>query len=441
MIEKLLAITFSLLILLQAGIIRSIVGTWIFPACLFSLFWFAYTFIPLVFLFEIPVESLSVAFIFLCCTTFSLTSFFFNWKKAFSRNKSLVRVSLTNDFMVSAFYILSAFSLIFLLINTLIQGFSLNQIIFNLMDTSSEYMARRYTDNLSVSIFGQMSVVLTYTAAIIGGLIYPQIKKKSSQISVIICALTPSILVMLIQAAKGMLFLSIVFFAAGVLISKLRNHDLKLITKSSIRQFFIYGLLIFPALITSFMARGLYETTDFEFIKNELIRYFASYSSAHLYAFSDWFSYFIGNTSVINYNVDASGYGFFTFMSIFKLFGSTRIVESGIYTEYYFYGDLIQSNIFTIFRGLIIDFGLLGSIIFMLGFGFFLNFSFNKLLNSYESAINISIFIHSMGYFYTSFIISLLIWNSIYGSFVLVILILSINNNLNNATIHKRNYK
>src|SRR5437762_982638 len=78
--EKILAIIFSLMILGQAAVLRLWVGTWIFPACLFALFWFLFTFIPLVGLLTVPIEPLAVGFILLCCVTFSLTALGFSWR-------------------------------------------------------------------------------------------------------------------------------------------------------------------------------------------------------------------------------------------------------------------------------------------------------------------------------------------------------------------------
>src|SRR5467141_2321783 len=83
---KCLALAFSLMILGQAYLVRRFVGTWLFPACLFGLFWFGYTFVPLAMLFSVPAEPCAIAFIFLCTLAFSIGSLPFDWKTAFERN-------------------------------------------------------------------------------------------------------------------------------------------------------------------------------------------------------------------------------------------------------------------------------------------------------------------------------------------------------------------
>src|ERR1700675_4876209 len=85
-VEKCLALAFSLMILGQAYRVRRYVGTWLFPACLFGLFWFGYTFLPLAILFWVPIQPYGTAFIFLCTVAFSMGSLFFDWKTAFVRN-------------------------------------------------------------------------------------------------------------------------------------------------------------------------------------------------------------------------------------------------------------------------------------------------------------------------------------------------------------------
>ncbi|WP_296443247.1 O-antigen polymerase [Rhodoferax sp. UBA5149] len=432
MAEKLLAILFSLLILVQAGLVRRLVGTWIFPACLFGLFWFALTFIPLVVLFSVPIEWTAVAYIFLCCLLFSATALSIDWHKAYAVNrKRSNRSNFGGSFMRLAFFGTTLLTLLFLVINTAAQGFSLNDIVFDIMQTANSYIARRYNDELDVNLFGKLSVVFTYTSAIIGGMYYNDRPQKVRGSIILLLVLVPSAAVMVIQGAKGTLFLAIAYFIAGVLISKIRKNDLTFIRKENVVTILIYILLIIPVLTMSFLARGLFESDDLVVIKTELTRSFLSYSSAHMYAFSDWFSHLMFGESVVNYSDDFSEYGFHTFMSIFKLFGSDKYVPAGYYDEYFYYGEIIQTNIFTMFRGLIYDFGLIGSLAFMIGFGLFCHVSFFQLLVSPNPTVSASVFAHLIGFIYTSFLISQFVWNSIYVTFILIIILVYINNYLN----------
>lgn len=435
MIEKIVAIIFSLLILGQAALVRRLVGTWIFPACLFGLFWFLYTFIPLVSLLTVPVEPYGVAYILLCCLMFSATALGFNWRAGFARNRSWAdeRSNYGSSFIRLAFYGMTAVVIATLLINTLLQGFSLSGLILNPLETANLYIARRYSDDLVSNAFSQVSVVLTYPAAILGGLVYANRPPNHKGIVTIFLTMLPSVLVMLIQGAKGTLFLAIALFWAGILLCKTSRGEKDLFNKGALKKLALYSALLLPVVIASFMARGLYEAGDTDVIVNGLIRYFASYSCAHLYAFSDWFAYQILGTSSMSYATDEGAGGFYTFMALFALFGSSKVAPPGVYDDYFKYGEILMTNIYTMFRGLIQDFGMAGSLIFMVILGLLLHMAFWHQLTRRKSPFSASTFAHSVGFFYMSFGVSLLMYNSVYASFLLVALIFFINDSFSKS--------
>lgn len=429
MADKLLAIFLSLLIFMQASIIRRMVGTWMFPACLFGLFWFLLTFIPLVLVFEAPVDPIAVGYILLSCLFFSASAFIVDWRGPYKiRRAKNYRADFGNVFIRKSFYGITIFAFICLMINTLAQGISLGDIIFNIMETANSYISRRYSDELNVTIFGRLSVVFTYTAAVLGGLYYADRPNDARGSMVILFSLAPSAAVMVIQGAKGALFLSLAYFISGILIVKILNNDRDLFKTGNFTIIFKYSLIVIPIVVLSFLVRDPSTSGEIEAIKTGLTRGLLSYSSAHMYAFADWFSHFLYNKSTLNYVDDFNAGGFHTFISVFKFFGSDKYIPEGYYEEYYQYKDVIQSNIYTIFRGLIYDFGLFGSLFFMLGFGVFSHASFLQLLISKNPVVSIAIFTHFIGFVYTSFIISQFVWNSIYVTFLLLCAILYVNN-------------
>lgn len=433
-IEKIMAIIFSLLILGQAVLVRRLVGTWIFPACLFGLFWFLYTFIPLVSLLTVPVDPYGVAYILLCCLIFSATALGFNWRDAFARNRNRTeRSNYGSPFIRLTFYGMTAVVVVTLLINILLQGFSLSALISNPLETANLYIARRYSDDLVSNVFSQISVVLTYPAAILGGLVYANRPPGNKGVVTILLTMLPSVLVMLIQGAKGTLFLVISMFWAGILICKTSRGEKDLFSKGALKKLALYFVILLPVVVASFMARGLYEADDTGVIVNGLIRYFASYSCAHLYAFSDWFAYQVLGTSSMSYASDEGAGGFYTFMALFMLFGSSKVAPPGVYDDYFEFGEILMTNIYTMFRGLIQDFGMAGSLVFMVMLGLLLHTAFWYQLTSKRSPFSASTFVHSVGFFYMSFGVSLLMYNSIYASFLLVALIFLINDSFSKS--------
>lgn len=428
--EKCLALVFSVMILGQAYFIRRHIGTWLCPACIFGLFWFAYTFVPLTVLFWVPVNVLAIAFVFLCTLAFSMGSLFFDWKTAFVRNgqkrKTQTR-AYGNSFLKRVFYLSTLLSLAFLALNLFDQGFSLHDLLFDLYATAGTYTDLRYSESLSGNIYNPLSIVSAYLGVIIGGLLFLSAPTKGGRRLIIVLSFLPSILVMVTQSAKGLLFLSIVFFYAGQLVYRASGGSLRLFGTGSIKSLVLCAVILAPIVTISFLSRGLYKIDDSSKIIEEMIRQYASYSCSFIYAFSDWFSFIIGTHSELAYHHESATHGFYTFAPLFKVLGSHRELTLTIFDEFYSYGDLLTGNIFTMFRGLIQDFGFIGSVVFMILAGLLLHWNFHQMLLKKTPVFTVAVFIFMMGYFYMSFGVSLLIWSSMYVAFVLIWLVLQTN--------------
>ena len=428
--EKLIAIVFSGAIFWQGFLVRKIVGTWLVPACLFSLFWFGYTFIPLVLLFNVPVEPLSIGYILVANLLFSCSAFAFDWRRAFRSNQEKLQcgsADYASWFIGLVFWTSTLVSLAGLIANSLLQGFTIADLLGNLFDSAERYTQMRYSDQISANVFGQTSTVLSYLGATLGGFLYFHARTTGRRLVLLLGSFLPSILVMLTQSAKGMLFLAIFMFYAAILVCRIADGDLRLFGPRAGRQAVMAGAVILPILAVSFLSRGLYGTGDPETIMGTLIHYFASYTCGHLYAFSDWFAHLLGKSTLMHYFDDTGAYGFYTFIAVFKLFGSEKVVPLGFFEEFFSYSDLLTTNIYTIYRGLILDFGLGGALVYSLLSGLLLHLSFYAMLINRKPSATVAVFIVMLGYFYTSFLISLLVWNSVYVSLGLIAVVLRLN--------------
>jgi oligosaccharide repeat unit polymerase len=188
-----------------------------------------------------------------------------------------------------------------------------------------------------------------------------------------------------------------------------------------------YLLIVAPLIIVSFLSRGLYTIDDPEELKQRLIGNLSSYAFLHLHAFSDWFSFAVGQHAVQSYPPEPLTFGFFTFVAPFQLLGSTKTVPDGYYDEYFAFGDYFSSNIYTIYRGLITDFGLPGSLLAMYFFGAIFNAAFLQMMTSRYAAVSIGVVFLFINVLYTSYVISAFIWNSTYLVTVLSTLVLIAN--------------
>ena len=426
--DKLLAVTFSLFIFGQAWLLGARAGTWLLPGCVFGFFWFLYSFIPLVAMPSVPANPWAIGYIALCVTAFSFGSAGYNWRSVISERLSKPSgYQFDTPFLCFAFWSCTALTLLSIALNWSIQGITVNDLIFNLLETAGSYVDRKYRGLLIPNFFATLAVVLVYPGVIIGGLIFGDRKESGKRKRILLFALLPAVLVMLAEGNKGSLPLVLVLFWAAVLVSRVNRGEFELLGPGFVRQALILGLFFFPIVVIAFLARGLSGLDDFALVMELLQTMFASYMFGHLYAFSDWFSAYIAAASSFDYDPMPLTGGFYTFMPVYELFAVGKEVPSGIYSEYFDYQMKFETNIYTIFRGLILDFGLVGGIVVLALIGRAAHWAFYRVVAMRGSPLGASVYIHSIGFCYSSFVISLLIWDSVYASVMLVALGLFLN--------------
>ncbi|TCD02748.1 O-antigen polymerase [Pedobacter psychroterrae] len=427
-VEKIIAIFYSLVILGGALCLRRVTGTWLFPGCLFSMFWFFYTFFPLVVLFEVPVNPNSIAFITTAVLLFSSTFLLFDWRKAFLENLNkpqpaevfnspFLRLTLVSAILISLFgSVMHLFA----------QGFGLMDVFNNPVLVASKFADARYNDTLAYTPFGPISLLFSNISVIVGGLIFGSV--QASKNKKILFAFLPSVIILLTQSSKGLFFQSVFLFLGSILVTKLYANELKIFSFKIILRVIIIVSIFLVLIAVSFLSRGLKDVDDFGVLLDNFRILFATYFFTHIYGFSDWFTAFTGGRAAFNYDTSHYYFGFYTFTAIFEFFGSNKVTSQGVYDEFFMYKDLLESNIYTIFRGMIMDFGIIGSLIFMLVNGFFLHLVFYVFLRRNRPVFTVVMVIFMVEYFYISFIISLLTWSIIPLTFLVCYLILKFNN-------------
>lgn len=429
-IEKVIAIFFSLGILSIGILAGKWLKTYLNPTTIFCIFWFFYTFFPLIIVSNLPINLFSIIFIFIAILFFSISIFFFKWNIAYIKNQLKKQIGsnlFSNRFIVNMNYLLFIIIITCLLIDIYIQGFTIYDFIGNFFESSNRFMVKRYSDEIVSNPFSQISNILNYSLNILGGIIIgSKIKNNKTNIKLIIINFMPAAIITLTQAAKGTILLSMVLFFSGILVSRIFKNNLELTNKKTNKIFVYASISLIVILLISFLSRGLYELEGNDLFKTLKYNIY-SYAFGHLYAFSDWFSFYLFSESSENFIFNGHTYGFYTFMSIFKALGDTTVVPMGVFTEYFNYKNILQTNIYTFFRGIITDFGIIGSFIFCFFLGFFSNLSYYCILYFKKPVWSISIFSIFIGFYYSSFIISLFIWKSVFAAIVVVSIILKIN--------------
>jgi oligosaccharide repeat unit polymerase len=428
--EKCLALIFSLMILGQAYWVRRYIGTWLFPACIFGLFWFGFTFFPLAVLFWVPVRWYAIGFIFLCTVAFSLGSVPFDWRRAFERNKEkgeTTALAYGTPFLKTSFYMLTFASLMFVILDSLAQGISLHDMFFDLIGSAAVYRDMASFDTMDVTIFERLGSLCAYVSPTLGGFLFSRSSTKNERRRVVFLSFLPPAFIAIAHSTKWTLFLSIVFFYAALLMHRVSVAKLHLFGTVSVRFLAVCVAALLAITSISFLSRGMSDADDSDFVRNRLVFYFASYSCAHIYGFSDWFSFVAGGHSEVSYTHEDTTYGYYTFASLFRMLGSHKAVAQGADSDYYSYEDLLYGNIYTIFRGLITDFGFIGSVLFMLGSGILFHWAFHAMLRNVKPVFTVAVFVFGMGYYFTSFATSMLSTSGTYLSFALLWIVLGIN--------------
>ena len=426
--DKIIAILYSILILVNAVCLRRIVGTWLFPGCLFSLFWFFYTFFPLVVLFEVPVNSNALAFIAVAVILFSATFLLFNWKPAFlgNLNKPDPATIFNSPFLRITLIASILISLFGSVMHLYAQGFSIMDAVTDPIGVAGKFADARYGDKLVYTIFGPVSLLFSNVAVIIGGLIFGSVKTDGNK--KILFAFLPSVIILLTQSSKGLFFQSVFLFLGSILVTKVYANKLNTFSLKMITRVVAVVLFFIVLIAISFLSRGLKDIDDVGVLLSNLRILFATYFFTHIYGFSDWFTAYTGGRAAFNYDTSHYYFGFYTFTAIFEMFGSEKVTSQGVYDEFFMYTDLLESNIYTIFRGMIMDFGIFGSLVFMLLNGFVIHLTYYIFLRRNRPVFTVLIVIFMVEYFYISFIISLLTWSIIPFTFIVCYLILKFNN-------------
>ena len=417
-----ISLVLSLGLLVISVFAKNIVGTWINPSSIFAGFWFLFSVIPMIAGWGVPVNPAAIVFIILFLLAFSSSTLLFSWGYALDCNK---KKSRAEDVFDGKYFFYTLLFISVITIVCLVADLKKQELSFSddLLGISAKYAGLRYSETLVQNIYIKFATVLSFPCVALAGLIGSATLSRIRCIISIFLGFMPSIFLIVFQGAKGSLFLSATLFFGSYLVVKIYNRELFVFSKKFLTRIFLALLIAFILVATSFITRGAGgDDGDLDAMLGHLKYSFLSYSSGHLFAFSDWFTDRYFYKSDLGFLQEKWTLGFYTFMSIFQLAGDDRFVPLGVYDEYFDYQGMLTTNIYTLFRGLISDFSLFGSLIFALCWGFVSNALFYNLLLKRFSAFSIVFFIFSVAIFYQSLFVSSLTWISIPVSFLLLLI-------------------
>lgn len=348
------------------------------PAMIYTIIWSFFVIIPCILWKNIDWNYNGLIWINLSCTSMIIgqglaLSYYRrkNYEIISDYNKNLNTCSYVNvrdlRVLVEFFIIISLLRIFF---NVISKGFSLS-VFYNLDQLLSinNYAAyNRYNTEESAGLISQLFLIIQYSLPIFGGYMFNFTEKKKDRV-ISILTLLPVTLGLLISNAKAGFIASVFNFMISYLLSSYKKNGKypQITLKTSI--FISISIIIFIGLmfISMCMRVGDFSQSTIEYVRNRIM----VYGFGQIKAFDEWFY-----TSVPDYTFFES-----TYMWIFNRLGIVNRVQ-GVYR----YAYSIHTNVFTVFRGVINDFGIFGGQIYIFSRGFIsgllmMFFERNKNLN------------------------------------------------------------
>lgn len=301
--------------------------------------------------------------------------------------KFVIKRDIAKNIMIISIILGSLYFLELLVKN----GLSIN-ILFNfetLLEVNNQMAINRYTQNVSVSPISRVFLVFIYFSPLIGGFNINYFQEKRMKF---LCILTliPALLIIATQNTKATWASSIILFISGYLTSAIKQFNgLPKLSFKKIKTIIISSITFLLVIYLSMMLRlGKFDFSIIETINKK----FVLYALGHIVAFSSWFT---NNIGFIEYSL-----GLKTFYGIADFIGIADRAQ-GIYTDYVFWGEW-NTNVYSIFRSLLEDFGPYLGIVIMLFYGFVVSYYFYIVKKSeyrYKGLFALSTF-----YFYVLFV-------------------------------------
>lgn len=283
-------------------------------------------------------------------------------------------------------------------------GFSLSNFtsIDSLAQMNNSIAVDRYSGQGKTNAIIKILNIFLYVGPACGGFLFPLSETKKQKRTAVISML-PIILVMLFCNGKAGFLASMILWVSSFLTAYFYIHkqapvvNIRKLAFYAIMIVLIVGLLLF----TMMLRIGRVDAATFEIVRDK----FMVYAFGEIQAFDCWFS-----TRRTNLEYSA---GIQTFMAVFNTLGIVKR-EQGVY------GLLPNAlgNVFTLFRGIIEDFGIVGGLVFVAVCGCFAGYCFERIRHSAFLPVLPAVmivgveFFFAFGYFvspwtYSSFIIAM----------------------------------
>lgn len=372
--------------------IKILHNSFIEPTFIFSNIWLGFIFFANATI-KFDYSYLGMAYIMILC----LIGFFVNiYVGSLFNNTYFIKSDTQFNSAISKFILFSTISLGMLvpILNMRLNGFSLSSFsnFDAFLDMNNQMAVNRYSGIHKTSTLLQILMIFAYFAPIVGGYHFASSKDTKNKL-IGIMGLIPTLCDLLVQNTKSELLSSILLFLSASFVANVYLNKKIYFKIKNIIMILVSGSAVFTLLILTMLFRVGEVTPDkFQVILNK----FLVYAFGNIPTFDDW---------IVKYQESGNyGFGKNTFIGIFNFLGFSDRIQ-GVYSEYILV-EGFPANIYTAFRGMIQDFGIIGSVIFFAVLMISVSFAYHSLIRRIN--VNMASFILLNGYFFIlySFIIS-----------------------------------
>jgi len=406
-------IIFIILVLLIIG--RKISKNWANPAYLMTVYWSIFIISALIaFKGRYEWDYIALLWIIFACVVFGFghalggslgkRNYLENSPEVSSANVKKVLSKISWQFILLCIVI----GLLRIIVEVFKSGFSMAVFydLNSLMDMNTDMAYQRYYGGgTESSPIMQIMLIFGYIAPLCGGYALLYAEKKIERI-LSFATFIPILSDVLVTNAKAGFIAAIFLWISGLLVAYLDIYKREPVIKT--RMFIKIGFGATFALGLFYLSMLLRIGNLNESTREEVSNKFITYAFGHIPAFDYWFA---------NNGMDSTySLGKYTFIGIFSSLGLFSR-EQGIYTDVVYFAGGTLTNVYTAFRGMILDYGIIGSFLLIMIFGIVTGYFFCCLLNKNKNVILAKVFLAATYFFIMySFIIS--IWT--YVSYIMV---------------------
>ena len=294
------------------------------------------------------------------------------------------------------------------LYSIVLHGFNLQALLSmqDLLNMNRQISEDRYMSGDVSNVVNQFFLIFCYAAPLFGGFCYRWVGRWTR----LVCILTliPGMFIALTQSMKMGMITGFVLWLTGYLVCSF-SYGLPLRIRPRHWLYVLLGFVGFFGILFFSMVFRTGEISEKTIV--EISQKFVTYALGHFHCFDMWFSF---------HEPAAYAWGTKTFLGISNVLGLEDRIQ-GVYQEYYqigqngYYGI---SNIFTIFRSLIEDFGEAGAYLVLFVMGALTKASLKALVCRRNIFLNQVVTTGAYAYLLWSFATSFFAYTSYIATFV-----------------------